>query len=401
MKWLLVFAVVGACGQPESSPRAPQQRSLESASAVAAIREARFADAAHEASAVLARDPKNATAAAIRAITTYQQAASHVFDELGAVMEHAEGLHFFDHERGRAAWIAALAQLDAVDRDLATAAADPSFVLDLCLACWNYDWNHSGEIDERDRKFFELEYDGKGDALPQHDPRRRPTFRFDVGDIDWARAMIAFQRAGIELVLAYRWSELDKLFVRSDGERRLVVALVDAGRVKHAHAMIVQGLALAERCRLEYLAETDNEREWVPNPRQSNHAMPLEVNDALFQKWADVIADVRRLLASEQGLSLQEVGAAVLGDRAGMMMPNAYVDVGRMLREPTDVVIDLRDDHDTPEVFERVLRGILGHGFVSSMSGSPLVGRLRHMKGEVDRGEDTFERKLRYLIWLN
>lgn len=35
------------------------------------------------------------------------------------------------------------------------------------------------------------------------------------------------------------------------------------------------------------------------------------------------------------------------------------------------------------------------------MRASPLVGRLRQMKDQLSRGEETFERKLRYLFWLN
>jgi hypothetical protein len=35
------------------------------------------------------------------------------------------------------------------------------------------------------------------------------------------------------------------------------------------------------------------------------------------------------------------------------------------------------------------------------MKRSPLVGRLRLMIDEVDHGQDTFERKLRYLLWVN
>jgi hypothetical protein len=35
------------------------------------------------------------------------------------------------------------------------------------------------------------------------------------------------------------------------------------------------------------------------------------------------------------------------------------------------------------------------------MPPSPLVDRLQRISREVDAGEETFERKLRYLIWLN
>jgi hypothetical protein len=35
------------------------------------------------------------------------------------------------------------------------------------------------------------------------------------------------------------------------------------------------------------------------------------------------------------------------------------------------------------------------------MRASPLVARLRHMHDELDRGQDTAGRKLRYLLWFN
>jgi hypothetical protein len=210
--------------------------------------------------------------------------------------------------------------------------------------------------------------------------------------------MIAFQRAAVELVLAYRWSELDKLFGR--GEPRIVLPVAAADRVRRARAAIIEGVGYADRCRAEYLAETDDDREWVPSPRQHNHPMPLEVDAQLYETWAGVTGDVRRLLASEEGLSLREV-AGLLDRRLALLVPAAYVDVGRMLEEPTEIVIDTHDSDKTPAGIERILRGLLGHGYRAAMKPSPLVGRLRRMHDELDRGEDTFERKLRYLLWLN
>ena len=149
------------------------------------------------------------------------------------------------------------------------------------------------------------------------------------------------------------------------------------------------------------LAETDDDREWVPNPRQKSYAMPLAVDDKLYAAWEAVVVDVRRMLESSEGISLREVAAFVVGPSDAADVPNAYVDLGRMLREPKDIVFDINDELPRPQMYERILRGLLGHGYTESMRASPLVGRLRHMKQELERGEDTVERKLRYLLWLN
>jgi hypothetical protein len=366
--WVVMLFVV-ACGQPE--PKAPQ--------------------------------PKSASQeAASRAIERYQKAATLLVDELGTVINKAEGLKFFDHEQGRAAWRAFATELEAVDRDLELVAADPAFAMELCLACIEYDWNRNGHIDARDRKMLELEFDGSGGELAAGDPRRRPTYRFDRGDALWARAMIAFQRAAVELVLAYRWSELDKLFLfRGNDAPHMSIKLIDPGRVTHARELVLIGLLYADQTREAYLAETDDDREWVPNPRQKNYAMPLTVDAELYATWAAITGDLRRMLESKEGVSVREVATVFMGPRDAAELPNAFVDLGRMLRDPSDIRIELDESAPHPQMYEQLVRGLLGHGYAETMRASPLVGRLRHMKEEVERGQDTIGRKLRYLLWLN
>jgi hypothetical protein len=392
----VVFLLV-ACGQPE--PKAPQPLS-DASPAVNAVRQGNFELALRESSAELARDPQSSQAAAVRAIARYQASASQVAAELRVVAENGGRLKALDHERGRAAWLSFLGELEGIDRDLSIVAADPRFSLELCIACWEHDWNRNGRIDEGDRRLLELEYDGKGGELPAGDPRRRPTYRFDRGDAYWALGMLSFQRAGVELVLAFRWSELDKLF-RGDGALDITIPLVDPGRVQHARELVLAALAYADQTRAAYLAETDDDREWVPSPRQKSYAMPLGVDADLYATWTAVVGDLRNLLDSKEGIAIRDVATIFVGARGAIAFPNAYVDLGAMLREPTDIVIELDDKLSHPHMYERALRGIFGHGYKEAMRASPLVGRVRHMKGQLDRGEDLLGRKLRYLFWLN
>ena len=406
MRTLLLVAAcatVAACAA-ELPPRPPEVRAVDDAPALAALRAGQFTEASRVAAEMLARDPRDPQVAAIHALAGYVAAGDRLFADLHRVIESADAVHYFDHEAGRAIWTRFLGELEAVDRDLAVAAADPQFSLELCIACWGeHDWNHNGRIDDGDRRLFEIETDAQGERLPDGDPRRRPTFRFDAGDVQWARAMIAFQRAGAELVLAYRWSELDKLFLGKwrdgDGER-IVIHLIDADRVKRARSDILAGLDFSAKERQAYLAETDDDREWVPNPRQTSHPLPLPVDDALYARWAEILDAAQHLLASDDGISLREA-ATLLDRRAALLVPDAYIDLGRMFREPQDITIDLSSDRPTPAVGERVARGLLGHGYVEHMHASPLVGTLRHTIDDVAGGHETFEHKLEYLFWLN
>ena len=411
------LSVVGAgCGAGAGSVRAQAERDRDSAAAVASLQAAKFDDAASQATQVLARDAGNSRAAAVRAIATYQAAGSRLRDDLTS-----SGTKLLDRTTAVGIGQRFLDQLAAVDRDLAVVAGDPAFSLELCLACWEHDWNHNGRIDDGDRSLFEIEFDGRVAAgrndgsgeLAKDDPRRRPTFRFDTGDGDWARAMISFQRAVLEIALAYRWSEVAKLFVpsqRKDQSPTIVLHLEDAPRVQRARTLILDGLRYADRCRTEYLAETDDTREWLPNPRQHDHAIPLEVDPALYQTWADITGDVRRLLESQEAISIRELAALGKRDSAAYF-PDAYLDLGAMLREPADITLDVGlieaadDSHRNPTVvatlLEKFLRGALGKGYAASGKRSPLPGRLQRMAGELSTGGDTLDRKLRYLLWLN
>jgi len=401
---LVMIVAVAACGGGNPPPaRNTQERAADSAQAVASLRQSQFETASKEATTALAKDARSGTAAAVRAIVTYQLAAHELVTELGKVLEQGLSLKLLDHAGGRAAWQKFLDQLTVVDRDLAIVTADPSFSLELCIACWDRDYNRSGQIDERDRKLLEIELDANGERMEDADPRRRPTFKFDVGDAEWARAMVSFQRAFVELVLAYQWSDLDLLvFGRGEKPPTLTIKLGDAKRVTHARELILSGLAAAERCRAAYLAETDDDREWVPNPRQKNHPIPLTIDDSIYATWSAVAGDLHRALESKEGISLRQVAA--LGDRdSSQLVPDAYLDLGAMLGTPKDIVIDLSvfDGTPTPDRVEGLIRGLVGNGYKTSMKASPLVGRLAAMKQQMDRGEDTFERKLRYLLWLN
>lgn len=364
---------------------------------------------------MLAKDPGNSRAAAVRAIAGYQAAGLRLRQDLEKIIDSGATVQALESDDGRAIWQRFSNSLSAVDRDLVVVGRDEVFSLELCIACWEYDWNGNGSVDENDRRLFELEFDGRAGrgVLPIGDPRRRPLYRFDTGDAEWARAMVSFQRAAMELILAYNWTELVKLFEdKPPGEDKLVISLVEGGRVSEAYQLILDGLDHAEKCRAAYLEEVDDDREWVPNPRQQSYSMPLVVDDALYQTWGDVLGDVRNLLTSKHGLPMRAIAQLFEGDAEELrLIPEAFLDLGALLREPSDLVIDFaaikgiaasNEDIAAARGFaEKVLRGLLGNGYAVRMTTSPLLKRLERMKGEMETGADTFDRKLRYLLWLN
>ncbi|MEO8549611.1 MAG: hypothetical protein ABI678_06545 [Kofleriaceae bacterium] len=393
MKLAPLAIVIAACGSTPPPP-APL-RTAEDAPALDALRGAKFAQAVKLADEQLALAPRDAAAAAIRALASYVEEADTIY----VALDVRHSWFFIDKalEADRRPTLEAfIAKLDAIDKDLEVVAADPRFSLELCLACWQSDWNHDGAIDERDLALFQIENDTAGAALPADDPRRRPTFRFDVGDAMWGRAMLAFQRAAAELLLAYRWSD-GKV---DSGKEAIVIHLIAPERVKRARALVLAGLDLSAASRTAYLAETDDDREWVPSPSQHSHPVPLDVDAKLYATWAGVVDDVRDLVAGKRGISMHET-AALIDPELAALAPDAYVDLGRMLAEPMDIRIAVDEKAKDAASFGRILRGLLGHGYAEQMRPSPLVQRLATMRAELERGSDSLGHKLRYLIWIN
>ncbi len=403
---LLLPLVAIACDKNGAARPNPSGRPTASSAeqpAIDALVRGDFTAAGKAADQVLKHDPEAARAAAVRAAARYQQAGIALaarLERLGESFEDERDLARIAGEL-RAALLDADRQLAAVDGDLAIAEADPTFALEVCMACWDYDWTGDREITERDRHMLEIEFDASGAELPDGDPRRRPTFRLDHGDVIWARAMLAFQRSLIHLGVAYDWSGLASLRGKDVGLLRIKLAHPED--VARSRELALAALDHAERCRQAYLAETDDDREWVPNPRQKNHPVPLEVDDRLYQVWGGALSDLRGLVRGETGVPLGELFALIPQYRGPTEL--GYVDVGRIFSEPRDILVDTEVVEKLDDAWRSdpkpILRAFFGGLWREKMKPSPIVGRMRAARDSLMRGEQTLDRKLRYLFWFN
>jgi hypothetical protein len=407
----LALPLLAACATTNQAPKiGPRQNQIDPAPAIQLLQATRFDEAQAKAREILAGDPPNAQANAVVAITKYKQTLHQLVQDVISVGMGAFQTHRVNYEYLKHALTKADEGFSWVEKHLATAGTDSNFALDLCLACWRYDWNHNGRIDHRDEALFQIEVDAEGNRIPEEDPRRKPTFHFDLGDIHWARAMVMFQHAVLSIVMAYDFGDLDKLILmesdRNAKPAAFTLRLVDKGRMQQARTLILDGLAAAELARKLYLAETDDVGEWLPNPRQQHHPLPLPVDEVLYETWGQILADLVRLAQGQEGLSIAEL--AQLGDHKWQTPPQGYLNLGGLLDNPGDIVFHTstfeqldKTNGKEPALVEKILRETFGDKYRTSMKPSPLPSRLRRMKGEIDRGQESFERKLRYLIWLN
>lgn len=408
IQWALVMgmALVMGCVEPTFDSRVGSTTALlgrrdAAAAAVTALQEGRFDDAGRLSAEGVSADGGNPYARLVSGIVRYKksmhQLALDGMTLVGGLESGAINQKYLRSTLGDAE-----SDLAAVEADLAIVAQSRGINVDLCIACWKIDWNGNGRVDQRDSHLMEIEEDAEGAEVPEDDPRRKPTFHFDDGDVAWARAFVAFQRAALDVLLAYDWTEVALIAARrSERPDQIVIHLTDPGRIDAARERFLEGLVQSETSRRQYLAETDDDREWLPNPRQKDHPMPLPVDQALYDTWEGVVGDLERLAKGEEGLSVAQV--MTLAGEHTKVMPKGYLDIGRMLSHPKDIVLDMGDleDLDRKGDIEGAMKSILGEYYVGSMKPSPLPKRLLRMKGELDKGDRELERKLRYLFWVN
>lgn len=385
----------GGCTRPAL---VPERR--EADAAIRKLQQGDFAGATQEANRILNVDPRNPFALFVSAVVSYKNMAQNMYLPLRVVLA-AGPEHAFAQEAELHRLLAQAEQtLAAVEGELAVVSRHPAFAFELCPACWEVDWDSDGTIDQGDRELLEIELDEAGEGLPAGDPRRRPTFRLDHGDILWARAFVAFQRALLDGVLAYSWAELGRLAAGSLGTA-VTIRLTQPDRLAQAQRRVLEALDLSDQARLAFLAEDDDDREWVPSPRQRSHPLPLPVDASLYRTWADAVGDLRRLVQGEEGLSIAELAGLVGVDPGDV--PPGVVDVRHLLFEPRDITIDLKELFLTysSRGFAGLVPALLGDAHSQSLKPSPLPARLRQKKQEIDQGVEPLERKLKYLFWIN
>ncbi len=309
------------------------------------------------------------------------------------------------------------AQLGEVIKHLETADRE-EFSLLIQPAAFAFDLNVDGKLDKEERSLFEVEYTAEGALLPSGDPGRRPIFRLDRGDIRWALAYLSFQRALAQAALAYDIAGSN--FRQLSWGRSARFRLKEPERIKvQVKALIKAGLAHSRAARLAYLEEKDDEREWIPNPKQSQHGIPLKVDELLYQRWEKALSALDDLVESRTALDIDEIctGVAKLlgpqtdAESKAFLKPSGHgqrIDLGRMLSEPRSIDLNLRGVITAPNLALSLEAAF--PNYLSKEKPASILPRLifesakeapqfrakgqRNLKGAMGH-------KARYLLWIN
>lgn len=334
------------------------------------------------------------------AIGAYYDGITMFTPELVAITDQLQE-HKVEHVRGRRALVELEAALAQTEAHLAEAAKAPDFTIELCPSCWVVDWDGLSGVDERDLKRLEIERDDTGRVLPDDDPRRKPTIRFDHGDVMFGRAYVAMQRALLDLLLAYDWSELDGLYAEPAAEM-FTLRIEAPERMGQARSRILEAIDFADAARRAYLAETDDDKEWLPSPTQQNRATWSRLDAEDYEAWAQLTAELRALVEGREGLSVTEL--AQIGDDTWDDPPQGFIDVGRLLSEPGPIEVNLARlytlDTSLRVPIERLLKGLFGDAYREAMQPSPLVARLGRFEAGNSAGAFAYVFYAGYVVWF-
>jgi hypothetical protein len=208
--------------------------------------------------------------------------------------------------------------LEQAAEDLARAEAvlaqvtDESVVLPLRLAEAKLDLDADGRstdsLIEIFKKLMQAERFSPLEANPEF------LVKFDRGDVAWLRAYCHLLMSVADLLLAFDWTDefyrgMASEFATSTGAPdplpqqpefpNLVFRIVEPARLQSFRKHLVRVCELNVETWKFVRAETDDDHEWLPNPRQGG-VLRLPVTNEMIDAWLDAIHEFHGMLNGEK-----------------------------------------------------------------------------------------------------
>lgn len=224
-------------------------------------------------------------------------------------------------------WIADVARAEAALAQI----RNEELKLRIPIGLARFDINGDGEASDREQ-LWRLFAAVQRRFSPTQESAEEFEIAFDRGDVAWLRGYCHLCMAFGEFVLAHDSREAFEraghiFFAKNEtpydflkGERTPfdystgidasdVIALihlidlevVEPGRMAEAREHLVTTVALAKEMWRWYDEETDDDREWIPNPDQENAAIPgAEINPDMRDAWIRALGEAALLLEGEK-----------------------------------------------------------------------------------------------------
>ncbi|MEL7112565.1 MAG: hypothetical protein AAGK93_06425 [Pseudomonadota bacterium] len=209
----------------------------------------------------------------------------------------------------------ALEHLDRAETSLEKAAGE-TFGLEVSMANIWFDVNANGR-----REDWESALAVMADLNAEPSADFDGIVRFDSADAHWLKAYVHVMSGMAELTLAVdptsaiktvhdgrvqmdTFGDVEGMFLDNETIDTLATVLLtlrgvpEADRTRAAHQHFRDMIAENRAFWTAVAAETDNDREWLPNPSQTS-AFGVEVNEEMAQGRQDVLVEIEHLLEGE------------------------------------------------------------------------------------------------------
>lgn len=203
---------------------------------------------------------------------------------------------------------------------------------------WVIDWDGDGAISIVEKYLLWVPRRGVNAFQPMHryaQPEAyyqeqfvSPRIKVDRADAYWAAAYLQFAETLLNTVLAYD----------VDLSQGFQVRLRDAGRItKVAYQNLLGGLRASALLRQSLLKETDDDDEWIPNPKQVRTSFPLLLDAQTFATWGELLGHMEKLFRGQTllGGSVESQEFRNVRDLSGGVCPPGQgIDVQSLFTNP-------------------------------------------------------------------
>ncbi|MDQ1923779.1 hypothetical protein [Massilia pseudoviolaceinigra] len=226
-----------------------------------------------------------------------------------------------------------IAELGATRKLLAQIKLGKRKSLRLAPAQWELDLDSDGQVKLWEKYLFALpkrghqEFRMSGPSNDQEYYDREynlgAVIRVDQSDILWSLAYHHFIEGLLTNVRAF------DLAKDHNG-----VILARPALLKAAHQLIGNGFLVSGKMRQEVLAETDDDEEWIGNPKQANTVFPVPLDTADFASWNMMIKEMSALWQGRSLLPAAQGGNGMLAAMAPLCPEGTGLNVARVYLQP-------------------------------------------------------------------
>jgi len=210
---------------------------------------------------------------------------------------------------------------------------------------WIFDLDGNGRIDSWESHLFAIPRRERAPSkvgMPADDDNYYRSayqldarFLVDQSDVQWALGYHYFAEALVELVLAYQ--------LKGEALTTSSIVLTDPAAMRRSYALLLAGFKSTDKLRRMVLAETDDDHEWIPNPRQQDSVFPVPLDDEDFKVWSAALELIIPLLEGKTLLAPQHLQGGILGGMANLCPNGQGLSIPAVFRHPPRQILRFLD----------------------------------------------------------